>query len=654
MPRNARTIPPRSIGQHIGYAVEANCRGLLCSVIDGRLGMSVHRELPFEFHVRPDAVVVERGKIRALFIVAYNTVAANSNMKFYRTRSEYRAIVSAVEKWPGRFHPRFFCSVVLYGTASGWKAEILEDLATDCAPLLFLPLEIGERLADKQVASVFKVYRERFEQGRADAADKVEELSRGQSFCMDETIGRRLHSLLVNRAAGSKSRKPNKTHKSHVRVPDPFCSRFRQGLGLASLFADRQLEFLADGRCHKSPTDDELEALRRLRLLDLGTVRLVVGISGPRGISINLRERLESRGGSVEQVAYRPDFSDWKKLDPLNRTALLQSHRAIPIAHPRVFRSGANEQAASNVDGYLELWANKTRQVVNFLRKPTPEALVELASLITDSSLSPASWHPCGRIGVAAPLWELTASALRCSVQLDSGQEVSMIPLPVRRPERVSSRDVSAWLRQSIAHASPVVAAELIEEVGGFSRNLLGGGLSVIVSAPQPRLLSLPLRDSWSNALYRAITTNKTHNPLLATLVEWFNSGDYRGWTRLGWPAVRSVGLNRLPGVADAGRIQWQCILYHGRECILAEARTITANNWGNKSKEMYDRIAASQKILELSGWKVRVVCVLDGDFGADAATELRSGIGFDETYSFAEVVEAVSVIKCRAGMTAP
>jgi hypothetical protein len=648
MARKARTIPQRSSGQHIGYAVEANLRGILRRDVEGRRGMSVQRELPFEFHVRPDAVVVEDGKIRALFIVAYNTVAANSNMKFYRTRSEYRAIVSAAQKLPAHFHPRFVCCVVLYGTASGWKAEILEDLAADCDPLLFLPRVIGEKMADKQVTSVFNEYRDRFEQGRSDAADTVEELSRCHTFCMDETIGKRLHALLFSRAAVRQSRKTTKTISSSVRVPELFCSRYRQGLGLASLFTDRQLEFLADGRCYKSPTEDEMEALRRLRLLDVGTVRLVTGISGPRGICIDLRKRLETRGGSVEQVAYRPDFSDWTKLDPLKRTALLQAHRSIPVAHPRVFRSGANEQAASNVAGYLRLWANETPQVVACLRSPTRQSLVDLAVLIADTSMSPASWHPCSGIGTAAPLWELLASALRCSVPSESDQEVSMITLPVRRPKRVSPRDVSEWLRQSITHAVPALAADLIEEVGGFSRDLLGGGLPAIAGAPQPRLLSLSSRESWSNALYRAIATNKTHNPLLATLVDWLSSGDHAEWTRLGWPSVRSVGLNRLPGVSAKGRIQWQCIAYQGRECILAEARTITANNWGNKSKEMYDRIAASRRLLESCGWKSRAICVLDGDFEAESAAELRTGIGFDETYSFAELVQAVSARKSR------
>jgi hypothetical protein len=141
-----------------------------------------------------------------------------------------------------------------------------------------------------------------------------------------------------------------------------------------------------------------------------------------------------------------------------------------------------------------------------------------------------------------------------------------------------------------------------------------------------------------------AITTNKTHNPLLPTLLTWLQAIRFPGWSYLGWPSVRSVPLSRLPGVRGVDRIQWQVILHTDQQCVLAEARTITSNNWGNKSKELYDRVAASRRVLTDSGWNVRTICVLDGDLESDAVRELQSGLGFDETYSFAEVVAATPV----------
>src|SRR5262249_2993730 len=143
---------------------------------------------------------------------------------------------------------------------------------------------------------------------------------------------------------------------------------------------------------------------------------------------------------------------------------------------------------------------------------------------------------------------------------------------------------------------------------------------------------------SWVSAWYLRVVTNPSHTPLGHAVLPWLKER-FPGAAWRGWPGQRSAAL-RTVFPHHAGRVHWQFI---GAEpsgrVIVAEVKSITANNWGNKSKELYDRIAETRRAALDAGARLTAVGVLDGDLDEAGLEEVLSGLAYDETYTIGEVL---------------
>src|SRR3954467_3281139 len=102
-----RQVPPRSVGKHIGHAVEGHLRGLLRRLLASS-GHTLSRSLPFPFPVKPDLVVLTpEGKVRCLGMVAHAQDASATHKKYYRTRLEHQEAMRCWQAQPAHFAPDF-------------------------------------------------------------------------------------------------------------------------------------------------------------------------------------------------------------------------------------------------------------------------------------------------------------------------------------------------------------------------------------------------------------------------------------------------------------------------------------------------------------------------------------------------------------------
>ena len=170
----ATEITGKSLGKHIGHACEGHLRGLLIRIAV-QYNLEVRRDFPFDFHVNPDAVVVERsGAVRLVAIVAYWNHVGSSEKKLYRTRSEYVGAQQAKAQVPQNFTKDSKTVTVLYGASGGWKAQILLDLKKHCSPCLYLPDLLGVSETESLVSDVFELYKAHIESGASKSREFVE------------------------------------------------------------------------------------------------------------------------------------------------------------------------------------------------------------------------------------------------------------------------------------------------------------------------------------------------------------------------------------------------------------------------------------------------------------------------------------------------
>lgn len=635
MTKANKTIPARSRGQHIGYAVEANLRGLLKSVYQGPQ-YSIEKSLPFEFHVRPDIVVLENGKVKRVFIVAYNTVQENSNMKFYRTRSEFIELLKECRSGSDRFCPDFTPVIFFYGSESGWKDAIINDLKSDYQPFIFLPVEIGIAEAQEQVAKIFSDYSKWFSTKGANALSEIEEKSQLQQYVYDKKICKILAKLKA--VPSNRDDAHKEAHDASLaRAPaELFSSRYRQGLSIFSLLPFYSLEFFLLRLIPPPLDDDKIRFIRLVKLLDLGDLipQRRVGLDPLDRIKFFPRDRIDLSTG--KRVAFKPDFYDFLRIEEPKLKSIVSKHRAVTKYNPKTFNSGAIEHCIGNIDFVIDVFGRFLPLCSEYLGSGQHNKLLDV---INKSPLvSPPAWlDEIYDKAFINPVWEAVVCALRMSQQISNPD--AQVHSPAAFRFTANGKHSNENLLSTIAHSDTSLAADLLNEAAVFVRTLGCKDVSKIVSLEKPRLFDLDTRESWSNANYRAITTNKSHNPLnilLGSLLRYYH-GQYK---MFGWPDVRSVALSHVFDSDTVGRTQWQMIGKSARDGFLfAESRTITLNNWGNKSKEIFDRISEVRLQSSKLGIMCITICLIDGDVDSAVMEELKSSRGYDYVYSVDEAV---------------
>ena len=629
----SRTIEEKSLGKHLGHACEGHLRGILKRWAAPR-GSEVLRALPFDFHVNPDAVVVdERSKVSLIVIVAYWNNADNSHMKFYRTRSEYVAANRAMAEAPNHFDSKAKVITVIYGAPGGWKDKILADLRSTCSPCLYLPDAFGSKPSEALVEEAFSVYAEHWRSGKAASREYTEKFFSEQARL---SVHSKALLALLEMEIDKKDAVPGKTAATRsarveVRLPaHPIRTRYRQALGLLSMFKDEEIRAWGE-RNVRNPLDGLAKDFAiRAAFLDLADVHKVKSLSGSR-IDVRLRRPVRVVGQSEQYAPDLLDFESWEDIPVDKLLNTLRAHRERTRQPGSVFKGGAFDQIAGNWPDVAKLVAREIPPLLSAIARRDRAGLAR--ALQAAASVRPEVWHPAHDAACAFPVWALAA----CTVAISKQDRAVRSSFDARRQAAPTADDARAL---ATALLDVDGAAEVLGEVAPFLAALATSDIDRIASAQRPRLFSLAEPCSWTADFYNTLTTNSSHNPLAGSILGWLDQR-FPGHEWNGWPQRRSISLSEAIG-SSVGRRQWQFIgssKAKGQPFIAVEVKSITANNWGNKSKELYDRVAESRAAAKSQGISIRCIGVLDGDVGLEEFAELATGIGYDEVYSIKEVL---------------
>lgn len=655
-----RVISERAIGKHIGHACEGHLRGLLSHLSDISPDL-VTRQLPFEFPVNPDAVILNNlGRIRTVLIIAFWDDSKSSEKKFYRTRLEYMEMQRARQEQPQWFANDCSLITVIYGSANGWKEQILQDLKVQCSPFLFLPHQLGIEAANNIVTRAFTIYQEMWEDGSSNTREKAEEyfvtaevtaeeqalldilspyLSGEQKIADEEAFydsgmsdALQLRETHVTAAFSLSAL----AHTAYV-PSSSFSTRLRQGLGILSLFPVREVEqWLSNDQ--RLANDDCIAFARRAFFLDMGEFRESKRLVGSEA-TFFLHRPVQIVGNQEVYAPGLPDFQDWTRLELALVTNILAAHRKRTERPTSVFKGGTYDQIAGNWFDICNWVANFMPAIIDAITYNRENQFLD--ALTSEVPVTAEIWHPAHRMAWHYPLWAFVA----CALSIVQNQRQLRSKYDARRqspPTDVEAKELFAECYQQFTEI-----AIILKELTSFAEVFAVSNTLNLCKLQRPRLLSIDEPCSWLADFYNTLTTNSSHNPLNEVVHSWLHS-KFPNLEWYGWPKKRSCSLEQVLSTTT-GRRQWQFIgLSRAEKTIYAaEVKSITQNNWGNKSKELYDRVAETRLAAASIGWQCHTVCVLDGDVGPDQLSELRTGIGHDEIRCIDEVLaDYQSIIK--------
>jgi hypothetical protein len=628
-----KEITPKSLGKHIGHACEGHLRGLL-KRITAETDDRVLRALPFNFHVNPDAVVCDaNGAVRLVMVIAYWNDRKSSEKKFYRTRSEYFGARQARCELPEKFAEQANVITVIYGADGGWKEKVLADLKFQCAPCLYLPDLIGVAKCEEMVSEIFQLYRSHWEKGSSKSREYVEEqIANKPKLTSTETkLVEILEGLLSGEGIPASTTLSNVSSPSTVIVPtNSFRTRYRQGLGILSVFPDEEISVWLNRSNNKLSSDSIKAFAFRAAFLDVAKIIKKRSI-GKVWFELEPKEPKRQRGNQWDYAPDLLDFVNWEEIPYEILKSILNPHRDWTKKPGSVFAGGAFDQVSGNWAGFCRILSAELPKILKGIQK---KDINEISKLLIDGvPLSPEIWHPANVSATCYPLWAFSA----CAIAIAQNNRAIRSDYNARRQAKPTKVDAEKLATALIGNTESFL---LLKELLSFSSMLLDGDLGNIAITEQPKLLSLSEPCSWVSDLYNTLTTNSSHNPLCGPILRWlklrFPSHQWQGW-----PAKRSVSVTTVLG-SDIGRRQWQFIGTSNSDpkVIAIEVKSITGNNWGNKSKELYDRVAETRMACSSIGLSLLCIGVLDGDFGDEQFNELRTGIGYDEIYSITEVLD--------------
>ncbi|MFY9811622.1 MAG: hypothetical protein WAK59_09775 [Aquabacterium sp.] len=631
----SRKIEDKALGKHVGHACEGHLRGILSRWATAN-NLSVQRALPFDFHVNPDLVITDQTNlVKLIVVVAFWNNSDNSHMKFYRTRSEYTEAKMAMTQMPSRFTSDAKVITVIYGAPGGWKEKIIKDLETSCSPCLYLPEALDAQKSQDLSQEAFNIYAEHWQSGKSGAREYTEAFFAGQTklSVASKALLKILTDEIAKEVAPQEERASKSTKATSVRLPtQPIRTRYRQALGMLSLFKDEEIIGWKNHKATVALTGAVKEFVLRAAFLDLIQIQQVKSLVGMR-MNARLRRPVKTIGGTEHYAPDLADFESWAEIPQPELIQTLSAHRERTRSPGSVFKGGAFDQVAGNWRGMAQLVREHVPKLVAALKAGDKALAVRL--LMQGPAMRPEEWHPAHQSAQTYPLWSLAV----CSLAIARQDRATRSDFDARRQQLPSVADARELVK---AMSGLPQVADLLGDAIPFMAALESADLATLGAASRPRLLALTEPCSWLADLYNTLTTNSSHNPIAGPVFDWL-ALNYPGYVWSGWPQRRSVSLSEALGSA-VGRRQWQFI---GKgpdkdaPIVAAEVKSITANNWGNKSKELYDRVAESRDAAAHMGLKIQCIGVLDGDFGQEHFDELASGIGYDQVYSINEVLKS-------------
>jgi hypothetical protein len=605
----------------------------------------------------------ERAVPCALCAVLHSQRVGNSDMKWKRSRPEYVESETLATRLPAvRLDPAYRTVMVVFG--SKWKGQVLDDFSRQLRPSII----VCRHLSEAEELVLFRAVERIYWTFKGDRTQETAAYISAHPYQVPHSQA--ILRLLSRAIWGKRQAKPTplitselrrlKVAKRATRLPPPFWTRYNHGLSLLALFPpdEQRALFELHSARELQPTDLAEPAQSALvRALFLGVVSLV---------EVHRIRRKGERAGVRVAFHLRRSVADFdfdfifSRMPSKFATGMVVDLLGLARDAPATFQGAVSSLRMSNLEALVEpaQWINRAL-LAHLNGKGGLDEIVEALRNHATVLPLPSVWR-----GSATPLLAAWSYGVALVITLHGDRNASKrhrmsrvdVPTATEAKQLIRAllagdkdlaiaklRQTSAWLTALDQRDWPVLSRLSTSRTRwlaavGAARTGSDWEAADRLERDLPIAVDMFIPSSWLQWQYNVLATHPSFAP--ATLVAYrrLAQGETAGGDLHGFPSKRSVAISDLlPG--HRGRAQFAMIGRVAEKLVSYEGKSITENHFGDKSKELFDRVGEFKRACADAGVMGDAVIVLDGDFGVEQLNALGSATGYDRIYSLDEFV---------------
>jgi hypothetical protein len=626
----------------LGHALEGYITGLVQHLCDKhskgkRLQYEVRRKLPVALSMNCDIVVWR--KIRESESVLANLLvfqlapdAGSSRKKWKRSRQEYiesELLPRRVEKRKRALFAQDFHTVSVAFCPYG-KDSLASQFVPDIPPCLYVPNILTEREESVLCERVLEFYNK--QRGDKTGAVALAARESPSSFPHSNKVLKALSSVIWGyRRKRFSSVVDDEYHRlvsarKATRLTNAISTRFCHGFNLLALFSQAERKVLyklhAFGGALDPSALSQAEQEAILKAIFLGVISL-------RSEGKNRQYRLIFQTKQLVDdldVSFVLDRLDLNQVDEV-----LISLMGYAGKYKTAYAGFISGLRMANCKQLIPIAADFLSSLQSFLATGKGEVgLIELIRDAREVKTPNELWS-----GDSVPVLAVWTTAVALLVAT-TGDRTHTKSLEFGRSKSPSEREAKAllqMLRSTPRSNMNRQISECLHWIAAWEK----GDWQFMASQQVPAIFDIKSPSSWLQWHYNIIGTHCVFRPI--------NEACYRHLVLKEWPKdavdgfpkrMAAVVKNNVEG--STCRAQFAMIAKTRDKTTVYDAKCITANNWGNKSKELFDRVGDFKRACHAAGIEGEAVLVIDGDFSNEAIRELASPDAYDRIYSMDEL----------------
>lgn len=625
----------------LGHALEGYVKGMVQYLCDKEsagkaIQYEVRRKLPVALSMNCDIVVWRVSKTKedvlSNVLVFHCLHKGSSEKKWKRSRQEYIESELLVRKLPDKakdhFAEDFHTGMVIF--LPFWKDELVADFLKNLTPCLYVPDVLTVPEEKTLCASVERLY----DSLRKDTEAVAKAIRKKPGLIKGST---KLLAKLKQLVFGFKRKAFSKVvdqewdrlavAKKATIVPKAFSTRFCHGFNLLALFCPAERGILSKFHATGGAMD--------LSVLSKGECNVL-----RKGIFLGaLKLRPEGKTGLfriIFQAKVAVDDLDIAfVLDRLELTEIeliLGNLMSYATDYTKPYAGFVSGLRMANCDDLLPLTRLFLTKLKLFLEsKESVEDMVSLISDETEVRTPQALWS-----GAAEPVLGVWSTAIALAVAATGDRSHTKI-FEFDRTTVPTEKEAKSLLRLLASLPSKErdsLIASTILWIGAWER----GDLKYLAANSVPPIFNIEEPSSWLQWHYNIVGTHSVFSAVSEVCYRLVALKEFSGSEIAGFPKKRSEMVSKALVGSDS-RAQLAMVGRKKERVVYFEGKCITKNNWGNKSKELFDRVGDFKRACAAASLSGEAVLVIDGDFSEAALLELASADAYDRIYSMDELL---------------
>ncbi|MFC1837204.1 hypothetical protein ACFLYW_00795 [Thermodesulfobacteriota bacterium] len=624
------------MGKHEGHAVEAVVKGIcewICNSYypkyDVVRGID---DLPLTMDT--DVIVRKKDQIQALIIVCHADNPDYSHRKVKRSHQEFVEGLNLLLTDKDKIlTPNYRIINFVFGMPNGWADGQLSKMKKIMAPTIFYP----ELVTPEDFNDFITVSMEKYWEVKTKRTDRLARIvakdpsiiptSKILIKCLKRMVFNPSvkNNLEILESIKTRTKILKKTASKKYSTPLPFNTRYRQGLSMLAVFSPKErailFNLLNKRIAPKDLTLSELNTIRRGQWL--GYFSYKKGISTKIMLSPKRREN-----------CFTPDFSQ-----PFDSLSFMKSNNIInnldkyAMKNTNTFIGGIQCLSIGNFIDVIKQVLPVAYILIDIIKGRTSKKKDFQYLLSNDLELIPSSgrWSGPNKNFMILRSWVVSLLAtLKENTSLLSKKHFDF-----GSNNGLNSTEQGKILSEILSINKKTIITELNNTIL-FCENLLSDDFYKIINSTPPITFSLT-PGSWYQRLYFVLSSHAAYNPLMEILYTEIVTKRHEKKKICGFPNTLAVSLSKILGKAVSGR--YRIIVQESKVIHIYEALSITSNNIGNKSKELFDRIGIAKRAAAKEGKTIEFHGLFDGDFDPQTIKEFSTGDRYNEFLSIVDFV---------------